>query len=209
MPSTATITAFYNFTANTKARASQVQGNFDVFRGHLLPVSPSTATAIDNTYDLGSTEYRWRALYLPSTYGTTTADVGGIAYGSKILFTSFNTTTATNIAGTTITISGIGRPIEYSFVPYAADGTNSYIGGGMAAAAAISLGFILMKNGSTAASMSVVGYGNLQLSPSSIKFIDFSATTATTIYSLQAYVISGSLTSANFVRVASYAKELL
>lgn len=64
MPSTATITAFYNFTANTKARASQVNTNFDVFRGHLLPVSPSTSTAIGNTYDLGSNEYYWRNLYL-------------------------------------------------------------------------------------------------------------------------------------------------
>lgn len=44
MPSTATITAFYTFTANTKARASLVNANFDIFRGHLLPLSPSTQT---------------------------------------------------------------------------------------------------------------------------------------------------------------------
>ena len=63
MPSSATITAFYNFSPNTKARASHVQNNFDVFRGHLLPVHPSTATSADNTYDLGSTEHRWRTLF--------------------------------------------------------------------------------------------------------------------------------------------------
>lgn len=64
MPSTATITAFYSFTANTKARASLVNANFDIFRGHLLPVSPNTTTAINNTYDLGSTEYAWRKGYI-------------------------------------------------------------------------------------------------------------------------------------------------
>lgn len=64
MPSTATITAFYTFTANTKARASLVNANFDIFRGHLLPLSPSTQTAINNTYDLGSSEYSFRKGYI-------------------------------------------------------------------------------------------------------------------------------------------------
>lgn len=64
MPSSATITAFYNFTANTKARATQVNANFDVLRGHLVAIDPNTATAATTeTYDLGSTEYRWRTGY--------------------------------------------------------------------------------------------------------------------------------------------------
>lgn len=63
MPSTATITAFYSFTANTKARASQVNGNFELFRGHLVPIDPNTQTASNNTYDLGSTEWRWRTAH--------------------------------------------------------------------------------------------------------------------------------------------------
>lgn len=77
MPSTATITSFYSFTANTKARASQVNGNFDVFRGHFLPIDPNTQTASHNTYDLGSTEYRWRAGYFRGvdlTSNTTTGN---------------------------------------------------------------------------------------------------------------------------------------
>ena len=79
MPTTATITAFYNFTANTKARASHVQNNFDVFRGHLLPVSPSTATSADNTYDLGSFEYKWRNSYIKtSVYGQTSTNYASI-----------------------------------------------------------------------------------------------------------------------------------
>jgi len=66
MPSTATITSFFNFVAGTKARANQVTNNFDVFRGHIIPVAANTATAITNTFDLGSTEYQWRTLYLQS-----------------------------------------------------------------------------------------------------------------------------------------------
>lgn len=63
MPSSSTITAFYSFTANSRARASQVNANFSIFRGHILPVDPNTQTAVNNTYDLGSTEYRWRTGY--------------------------------------------------------------------------------------------------------------------------------------------------
>lgn len=74
MPLAATITAFYNFSANTKARASQVNANFDVFRGHILSLNPNTITAIGNTYDLGSAEYYWRAGYIGKLYlGATTA----------------------------------------------------------------------------------------------------------------------------------------
>jgi hypothetical protein len=74
MPLAATITAFYNFSANTKARASQVNANFDVFRGHIIPIDPNTITAIGNTYDLGSAEYYWRAGYIGKLYlGATTA----------------------------------------------------------------------------------------------------------------------------------------
>jgi hypothetical protein len=68
MPSSATITAFYNFTANTKARASQVNNNYDVFRGHLIPVEVSTATSANNTYDLGSSDYYWRNAYVNTLY---------------------------------------------------------------------------------------------------------------------------------------------
>lgn len=66
MPSSATITAFYSFTANSRARASQVNANFSIFRGHILPVDPNTQTSVDNTYDLGSSEYYWRTGYFSS-----------------------------------------------------------------------------------------------------------------------------------------------
>lgn len=88
MPSTATITAFYSFSANTKARANYVNTNFSNFRGHIIAIDPNTATAATTeTYDLGSTEYRWRTGYFRSidfrsnttTAGTTkiVGDTGG------------------------------------------------------------------------------------------------------------------------------------
>lgn len=64
MPSTATITAFYSFIANTKSRANYVNTNFSNFRGHIIAIDPNTSTAATTeTYDLGSTEYRWRTGY--------------------------------------------------------------------------------------------------------------------------------------------------
>lgn len=92
MPSTATITAFYSFTANTKARASQVNANFDLYRGHLVAIDPNTQTAVSNTYDIGSTEYRWRSGYfngIDITSNTTTGQalrMTGDTSGSKAAF---------------------------------------------------------------------------------------------------------------------------
>lgn len=63
MPSTQTITTFYSFSANSKARASEVNTNFSIFRGHIIPVEPLTQTSANITYDLGSTEYRWSNVY--------------------------------------------------------------------------------------------------------------------------------------------------
>lgn len=64
MPSTATITAFYSFTAGTVIRSAYVNANFSNFRGHIIPVHPTAETAgTTMSYDLGSTEYRWRNVY--------------------------------------------------------------------------------------------------------------------------------------------------
>lgn len=59
-----TITAYHTFVGGTKARAAQVNTNFSNHRGHLMPIDPNTATAVTNTYDLGSAEYQWRNIYL-------------------------------------------------------------------------------------------------------------------------------------------------
>lgn len=82
MPSSATITAYYTFSANTKARSSQVNANFSLYRGHVIPIEPLTATGSDITYDLGSSEYRWRSTYtqklnLVSSTSTAALEVRG------------------------------------------------------------------------------------------------------------------------------------
>lgn len=76
MPSSATITAFYTFAANTKARASEVNANFELFRGHLIPINTLTQTASDVTHDIGSVDHRWRTgyfQYIDFERSTTTA----------------------------------------------------------------------------------------------------------------------------------------
>jgi len=64
MPSTATITAFYTFVAGTRARAAQVNTNFDNLRGHFIPTNTDTATASHQVHDLGSSDHQWRRVYL-------------------------------------------------------------------------------------------------------------------------------------------------
>jgi hypothetical protein len=64
MPSTATITAFYTFISGTKARASQVNANFDNYRGTLIPINTDTISASHQTHDLGSTDHQWKRLYV-------------------------------------------------------------------------------------------------------------------------------------------------
>jgi len=59
MPSTATITAFNTFVADTKARSSEVNTNFDHIRGHILPTETNTVTSANNIYDSGATDARW------------------------------------------------------------------------------------------------------------------------------------------------------
>lgn len=64
MPSTATITSYYSFTALTTIRSSEVNANFSNYRGHLIPIDPDTSTAATTlTYDLGSSDHAWQNVY--------------------------------------------------------------------------------------------------------------------------------------------------
>ena len=120
----------YNFTANTKARASEVNLNFEWFRGHYLPVTQSGTWAnTTGVYDLGSSSYQWNNLYLSGRIigngalvtssssevgvatsgiaGTTlcTVDLGSISSGYRILFQAqmaFSCTGGTPATGTAI-----------------------------------------------------------------------------------------------------------
>lgn len=68
MPSTATITAFYTFAPLTSIRSSEVNNNFGLFRGHLLPIDASATSFSNYSYDLGADEYAWRNVYAKAEY---------------------------------------------------------------------------------------------------------------------------------------------
>lgn len=119
MPSSATITSFYNFSANTKARASQVNNNFDVFRGHIIPVEIATATSSDNNYDLGSYQHRWRNAYLGSSiYGATTSTYGSMQLASDTtaaeLILSLNGTEKARVNTNGIKLSSLANKMTVS-----------------------------------------------------------------------------------------------
>lgn len=65
MPSTATITStdFTAFVARTKIKSAEVNSNFNLWRGHNIPVDASSSAAAHNSYDLGSSDHRWRYMY--------------------------------------------------------------------------------------------------------------------------------------------------
>lgn len=129
MPSSATITAFYSFTANTKARATQVNNNFDAFRGHIIPINPNTATAAGSTYDLGSTEHRWRTGYFQSidfqsntTTGNALSIIGETTAATPAFVFKVGSTEVGRVATKGLTLSaakggfGISGQIEFNTV---------------------------------------------------------------------------------------------
>jgi hypothetical protein len=64
MPAPNTITAFHTFSATTLIRSSQVNNNFSMIRGDLMPIDGSLAAFADNTYNLGSTAAGWASGYI-------------------------------------------------------------------------------------------------------------------------------------------------
>ena len=81
MPSTATITGWNIFTAGPLIKSSEVMANFAQWRGHVLPFDPTLSAAADQSYDLGSSDHRWRYVYgkpvlnIVSTTGSSTVNV--------------------------------------------------------------------------------------------------------------------------------------
>jgi len=88
MPSTATITTFHVFTANTKAKASEVNTNYSNLRGNLVPTNVNTASSADLTWDIGSETKRWNVGYFGSV------NVDGATTTNNAIFESNNTSTA-------------------------------------------------------------------------------------------------------------------
>lgn len=78
MPSTATITAFYNFVADTRAASAEVNYNFSNFRGHTVPVDPTTSAAVGDYYSLGAPDNRWRTANIQNLDISITTTVSNI-----------------------------------------------------------------------------------------------------------------------------------
>lgn len=115
MPSTATITAFYNFQANTKARSSEVNYNFSMFRGHSIAIDPNTATsAATETYDLGASDIRWRTGYVQSLNLSTSTTTAGLVISGD---------TANTAGGFLFKIGGSTY--------FEIDGANGFVGSGL------------------------------------------------------------------------------
>lgn len=111
MPSTDTITSFYSFTAQTVIQSAQMNTNFSNFRGHLIPIDPSTATAINNTYDLGSGTYKWRRVYGKPWLTTYVATTGSMTITNSHDVVEMDSTSAT----TTATLFAVANNTGASF----------------------------------------------------------------------------------------------
>lgn len=102
MPTTATITAFYSFSAGTQIRSSEHNTNFGNFRGHIIPIDPNTSTAATTlTYDLGADDHRWRRVYgkpWPGMVSTTGSMTIAITHDVVLMDSTSATITATLFA---------------------------------------------------------------------------------------------------------------
>jgi hypothetical protein len=99
VPSTATITAMTIFSPLTVIKSSEMNANFGNFRGHLIAVEPSSAAAaVAQTYDVGSSDHRWRYLYgtlAPSVVSTTGSMTIAITQDVVLMNCTGQTNTAT------------------------------------------------------------------------------------------------------------------
>lgn len=110
-------TVGYNFSANTTIRSSEVNQNFEWFRGHYIPITQSGTWAnTTGIYDLGSAANKWRDLHLSrnANVGGDLALTGSVTtgqIGSGILKTSSGSSTSAGNAAQYVTMN------DYSFFP--------------------------------------------------------------------------------------------
>lgn len=95
MPASLTITAFYSFSANTTIYSAQVNNNFNLFRGNLLPIDGSATSFANNAYDLGSSSFRWKNGYFTNLNIADTSDNTKIATFNMSSITAGQTRTYT------------------------------------------------------------------------------------------------------------------
>jgi len=64
MPSTSTITTFYEFTPHTAIKSSYVNANFQNLRGNILPINTDSASSSNLSHDLGASDHYWKSSYI-------------------------------------------------------------------------------------------------------------------------------------------------
>lgn len=110
MPSTATITSsdLISFVASTGIKSAEVNSNFSVWRGHVIPISPSTSTAATaGTYSLGSSDYYWLYSFLKEIHLVEITAASTPATGfSSIYFKTDGYPYSKNSAGTESPLGG-------------------------------------------------------------------------------------------------------
>ncbi len=108
MPLTATIGAMYIFAPLTVIKSAEVNTNFGNLRGHLIAIEPSaSAAATPQTYDIGSSDHRWRYLYgtlAPSVVSTTGAMTIAITHDVVLM----NCTAQTNTGSLPTAVGHVG-----------------------------------------------------------------------------------------------------
>jgi len=98
------------------------------FRGHLIPIDPNTIAA-DSTgsYDLGSTDYRWRTVYAQALNASTAT--GNIPTWQKVTlaYTSFQT------AAASASITAFSLPAKGAIQAVHIGNPTAFAGGGISA----------------------------------------------------------------------------
>lgn len=161
-----TITAYYGATSTAKGASSEVNNNFNLYRGNVYPYATDTATTTNLTHDIGSSEYNFTGKYGNAWNAPTTGAImiingataagwqqwtsdgsdpgpGGFTYKATTATLTIVTTGLYPIAGSTLTLSTIGKPVEYVF-----DFDDLYCGGNTSTAQYIGWQFALYVNGS-------------------------------------------------------------
>lgn len=118
-----TITAFNEFTAASKIISADMNTNFDNVRGTRLPLDPTAGSAVDNSYNLGSSTYRWADAFMVKVnslvWPTSGATAGAILYADSATGLAFNNTTT---AHQTIVNKLLPTAVNGDFLQY--NGTN-------------------------------------------------------------------------------------
>lgn len=99
MPSGYTAPAWYTFTADTLADAAQVTNNFDLFRGHIIPIDASTgASDTGQNYTLGGPNHYWGKVYAAGIEANTGASSSPVWQKYTVQYSDINGATTTDSA---------------------------------------------------------------------------------------------------------------